>query len=127
MKNSKLLAKHAFILDVLCLILCFALLFLGNKDLIPYWMLVVGALIAFVALIASLVLFIKARKIDREENRRIEREILEKAAMQEETENQEEVSQENVTLGSDDDIEVANEDETIVVDEAHDDYKNDDE
>jgi len=80
MKNSKLLLKHAFILDVLCLLLCFALLFLGNKNLIPYWMLATGAAIALVALVTSIVLFVKARKIDREESRRIEREILNNAA-----------------------------------------------
>lgn len=72
--------RHAFILDVLCLLLCFALLFLGNKNIIPYWMLVIGALIALIALVASIVLFVKARKIDREESRRIENEILANAA-----------------------------------------------
>ena len=72
--------RHAFILDVLCLLLCFALLFLGNKNIIPYWMLVIGALIALIALVASIVLFVKARKIDREESRRIENEILAYAA-----------------------------------------------
>lgn len=72
--------RHAFILDVLCLLLCFALLFLGNKNVIPYWMLVIGALIALIALVASIVLFVKARKIDREESRRIENEILANAA-----------------------------------------------
>lgn len=80
MKNSKQLLTHAFILDILCLVLCLALLFLGTKDIIPYWMLATGALIALVALITSIVLFIKARKIDREESRRIEQEILENAA-----------------------------------------------
>ena len=74
MKSSKILTRHAFILDLLCLLLCFALLFLGNKNIIPQWMLITGALIALVALIASIALFVKARKIDREESRRIERE-----------------------------------------------------
>ena len=72
MDQAKLFMKHAFILDVLCLVLCLALLFLGTKDIVPYWMLVVGAVIAFVALVASIFLFIKARKIDRAESRRIE-------------------------------------------------------
>ncbi len=80
MKSSKILTRHAFILDLLCLLLCFALLFLGNKNIIPQWMLITGALIALVALIASIVLFVKARKIDREESRRIESEILANAA-----------------------------------------------
>lgn len=80
MKNSKQLLTHAFILDVLCLALCLALLFLGTKDIIPYWMLATGAVIALVALITSIMLFVKARKIDREESRRIEREILDNAA-----------------------------------------------
>jgi len=85
MKDSKLLTKHAFILDVLCLLLCFALLFLGTKNVIPYWMLCTGAIIALVALVVSIVLFVKARKIDREENMRIEREILDKAASEDDT------------------------------------------
>lgn len=80
MKDSKLLLRHAFILDLLCLLLCFALLFLGTKDIVPYWILAVGAFIALVALVTSIFLFIKARKIDKAESRRIEREILENAA-----------------------------------------------
>ena len=72
--------KHAFILDVLCLLLCLALLFLGTKDVAPYWILVVGALIALVALVASIFLFVKARNLDRAESRRIEAEILKNAA-----------------------------------------------
>ena len=80
MNNSKLLLRHAFILDLLCLLLCSALLLLGTNDILPFWMLVVGALIAFVALVASIWLFVKARKIDREESRRIEAEILKNAA-----------------------------------------------
>lgn len=80
MNTSKQLLKHAFILDILCLVLCFALLFLGTKNLISYWMLATGAVIALVALITSIVLFIKARKIDREESHRIEQEILSNAA-----------------------------------------------
>ena len=80
MNQAKLLMKHAFILDVLCLLLCFALLFLGTKEIVPYWILSVGAVIAFVALVASVFLFVKARKIDRAESRRIEAEILKNAA-----------------------------------------------
>ena len=80
MNQAKLLMKHAFILDLLCVLLCLALLFLGTKDIVPYWMLVVGAVIALVALVASVVLFFKARKIDRAEARRIEAEILKNAA-----------------------------------------------
>ncbi len=80
MNQSKLLIKHAFILDVLCLLLCLALLFLGTKEIVPFWMLVVGAVIALVALVASIFLFVKARKIDRAEGRRIEAEILKNAA-----------------------------------------------
>ena len=80
MNQAKLLMKHAFILDVLCLLLCFALLFLGTKEIVPYWMLAVGAVIAFVALVASVFLFVKARKLDRAESRRVEAEILKNAA-----------------------------------------------
>lgn len=80
MDQAKLLMRHAFILDVLCLLLCFALLFLGTKDIVPYWLLAVGAVIALVALVASVYLFIKARKLDRAESRRIEAEILKNAA-----------------------------------------------
>lgn len=80
MKDSKLLLRHAFILDLLCLLLCFALLFLGTKDIVPYWILAVGAFVALVALITSIVLFVKARKIDRAESRRIEQEVLNNAA-----------------------------------------------
>ena len=80
MNQAKLFMKHAFILHLLCLLLCFALLFLGTKEIVPFWILAVGAVIAFVALIASLILFIKARKLDRAESRRIEAEILKNAA-----------------------------------------------
>jgi len=80
MNNSKILLRHAFVLDILCLLLCIALLFLGNSDKLPYWALAIGALVALVALIASILLFIKARKLDREESRRIEHEILENAS-----------------------------------------------
>ncbi len=80
MNQAKLLMKHAFVLDVLCLLLCLALLFLGTKDVIPYWILAIGAVIALIALVASVCLFVKARKIDRAESRRIEEEILENAA-----------------------------------------------
>ncbi len=80
MNQAKLLMKHAFILDVLCLVLCLALLVLGTKEIVPSWLLMAGALIALVALVASIVLFVKARKIDRAESRRIENEILQNAA-----------------------------------------------
>ncbi len=80
MNQAKLLMKHAFILDVLCLVLCLALLFLGTKDIVPYWLLAVGALVALVALVTSIILFVKARKLDRAESRRIEAEILKNAA-----------------------------------------------
>ena len=80
MKDSKQLSRHAFILDVLCLLLCFALLYMGNKHILSTWMLAVGAVIALAALVASVVLMITARKIDRAEERRIEREILTNAA-----------------------------------------------
>lgn len=43
-------------------------------------MLAIGAIIALVALVTSIALFIKARKIDRDESRRIEQEILDNAA-----------------------------------------------
>ncbi len=82
MTDSRRLLKHAFILDLLCLVLCFALLFLGTRAKLttPVWMLVVGSMIALVALVASIVLFVKARKLDRAESRRIEQKILENAA-----------------------------------------------
>ena len=80
MNQAKLLMKHAFILDVLCLALCFLLLFLGTKEIVPYWLLAIGALIALVALVTSIFLFIKARKLDRAEAKRIEAEILKNAA-----------------------------------------------
>lgn len=80
MNQAKLLMKHAFILDVLCLVLCLALLVLGTKEIVPNWLLLVGTVIALVALVASIFLFVKARKIDRAESRRIEAEILQNAA-----------------------------------------------
>ena len=80
MNNSKSLMRHAFFLDILCLLLCLALLYLGTTDKLPYWALAVGAMIALAALVVSLWMFVKARKIEYEENRRIEREILENAA-----------------------------------------------
>lgn len=80
MNNSKLLVRHAFILDILCLLLCLALLYLGNTDKLPYWALAIGALVALVGVVVSIMLFVKARKLDREESNRIEREILENAA-----------------------------------------------
>ena len=80
MNNSRLLLRHAFILDILCLLLCLALLYLGNLDKLPYWALAVGALIALVGVVLSILLFVKARKLDREESRRIEQEILKNAA-----------------------------------------------
>lgn len=80
MNNSKLLLRHAFILDILCLLLCLALIYLGNTNKLPYWALAIGALVALVGVVVSIMFFVKARKIDREESRRIEREILENAA-----------------------------------------------
>jgi Ca2+/Na+ antiporter len=80
MNNSKLLLRHAYILDILCLVLCLLLLYLQNTGKLEYWALSIGAIIALVAFVVSLYLFIKARKIDREESRRIEREILENAS-----------------------------------------------
>ena len=80
MRNPKLLMRHAFILDVLCLLLCAALLVLGTKNVVSTWLLAVGAFIAFVALVVSIVLFLKARKIDRAEANRIEAEILKNAS-----------------------------------------------
>ena len=82
MDQARLLMKHAFILDVLCLVLCIALLLLGTKEVVPYWLLAVGAVIALVALVASLFLFVKARKLDRAEARRIEAEILKNASQE---------------------------------------------
>ncbi|MBR5638830.1 MAG: hypothetical protein IKW83_03595 [Muribaculaceae bacterium] len=80
MNQAKLLMRHAFILYVLCLVLGFALLFLGKKDLIPYWLLVAGTVIVFVAFVAWVFLLVKARKLDRAECRRVEAEILKNAA-----------------------------------------------
>ncbi len=80
MKNSTLLLRHAFILDVLCLLLCCALLYLGTNDKVSNGILITGALIALVALCASIWLFVKARKIERDEGRRIETQILDNAA-----------------------------------------------
>lgn len=107
MNQAKLLMKHAFLLDVLCLALCCVLLFLGINDKVASWVLATGALIALVALCASIWLFVKARKIDRAENRRIEREILESASRE-------------------DAVDKAIEDGDITDDEG-DDYKADDE
>ena len=103
--TSKKLLTHAFILDILCLVLCLALLFLGTKNIISYWMLAIGAIIALVALVTSIALFIKARKIDRDESRRIEQEILDNAAKEDAVE---------ATTAQDD------------LENKQDDYKNDD-
>lgn len=80
MNQAKLLMKHGYILDALCLLLCLALLFLGNNEIVPNWLLAVGVMIAIVALVASIFLFVKAHKLDRAESRRIEAEILKNAA-----------------------------------------------
>ena len=116
MNNSKLLLRHAFILDLLCLLLCAALLLLGTKDILPFWMLVVGALIAFVALVASIWLFVKARKLDREESRRIEAEILKNAARED-----------GGYIPEDSEEEVAEPEKVEAAPEEKDDYKADDE
>ena len=80
MNNSKLLLRHAYILDILCLVLGLLLLYLHNTGKLEYWALSTGAIIVFVAFVVSLYLFMKARKIDNEESRRIEQEILENAS-----------------------------------------------
>ncbi len=106
MNHSKQLLRHAFILDILCLLLCLALLYLGTTDKLPYWALAIGALVALVGVVVSIMLFVKARKLDREETSRIEREILENAARE-------------------DAVDKAIEEGDIT--DEHDDYKSDDE
>ena len=69
-------------------------------------MLAIGAIIALVALVTSIALFIKARKIDRDESRRIEQEILDIAAKEDAVE----------AATAQDDLE----------NQQQDDYKNDD-
>ena len=115
MKNSKPLTRLAFILDMLCLLLCLALLYLGNTNRLPYWALATGAMIALVALVASLYLFIKARKIDSAESRRIKQEILENAAKEES----------DVAPETDDKVAVEDKEDAAV--EELEDYKTDDE
>ena len=51
-----------------------------NNEIVPNWLLAVGVMIAIVALVASIFLFVKAHKLDRAESRRIEAEILKNAA-----------------------------------------------
>lgn len=81
MTKPKLIVRLAYALDIFCLALCFVLLYLGtNKKDIPTWVLTVGAIIAFLALVASFCLFAVVRKLDRAESRRIEAEILKNAA-----------------------------------------------
>ena len=135
MNDSRKLLKHAFILDLLCLVLCFALLFLGTKAKLstPVWMLFVGTLIALVALIASIVLFVKARKLDRAESKRIEQEILENAANEDAHEVfAEEDSLSSALTGTSSQAEeelhpLSQAEEETVSNESEEDYKTDDE
>ena len=118
MNKSKLFVRIAYILDIFCLVLCFFLLYLGNnKKDIPVWVLTVGAIIAFLALVASFCLFAVVRKLDREESRRIEAEILKNAA-------KEDAVDKAIEDGDIEDSVVTDGEEA---EDAQADYKNDDE
>ena len=59
------LQKRALLLDFACIAVALVTLYLANKKLLPTWALIVGALIALVLLVISIVSLIKSRSIER--------------------------------------------------------------
>lgn len=59
------LRRNALLYDFACIAIAMVVLYLANRQLLPLWALVVGALLAATCLIASLRCMIQARKIHR--------------------------------------------------------------
>ena len=83
-QESFKLQKKALLLDFVCIAVALATLYAANKGLLPMWALIVGALIALVLLIISIVSLIKSRKIEREAMRTENEQAIAKASEQHE-------------------------------------------
>ena len=64
------LQKRALLLDFACIAVALTTLYLANNKLLPTWTLIVGALVALVLLVISIVSLIKSRSIERQAMRR---------------------------------------------------------
>lgn len=63
MEEGFKLCKRALVLDFMCIAVSMMVLFLAYKQLLPYWALVTGALVALVLLVVSLYMYFKGRKL----------------------------------------------------------------
>ncbi len=61
------LRRRALLLDIVCLGLCGVLLWTGSNLDVPQWVLIVGAVVAVVLIVAAIVCSAKARKLDVEQ------------------------------------------------------------
>lgn len=59
--------KRSLILDIACIIMAAAVLFCANKMLVPMGMLIAGAVVAFLLLVAAVMQLMKARRIFKQE------------------------------------------------------------
>lgn len=61
------LRRRALLLDIVCLALCGVLLWSGSNLDVPQWVLIIGAVVAVVLIVAAIVCSAKARKLDMEQ------------------------------------------------------------
>ncbi len=61
------LRRRALLLDIVCLALCGVLLWTGSNLDVPQWVLIVGAVVAVVLIVAAIACSAKARKLDVEQ------------------------------------------------------------
>lgn len=57
------MCKRALVLDFMCIVVSMVVLFMAYKQLLPFWALVTGALVALVLLVVSMYMYFKGRKM----------------------------------------------------------------
>lgn len=60
------LRRNAIIYDCVCIVIAMVVLYLANRQLLPMWALIVGALLAAAFMLASLWCLLRARKLLRQ-------------------------------------------------------------
>ena len=72
MNDSNKLLKRAMLLDFVCIALALAVLYVGNKGLVPEWVLILGAVLALAFMCASIYDLMTARRIEKARRKELE-------------------------------------------------------
>ena len=71
------------LLDFVCIALAIAVLYVANKQMLPQWLVIIGAILAAVFLCASIYYLMKARRIEKENLKALEETELEEPQKEE--------------------------------------------